>query len=173
MGFFSNIGDFISQNVQSAVHDGAHLEYQIVSNPMVQSALATGGVALGIPPQATTAVLGGLSGVYGQLGGITQINGVAPDVSTPVGVQSYTPTAIDETGAELYLDLTDCLYHYVNDHTKIYVAPNTATSKTGVMSKFVDSVKKNWLIWLIPFIGIPLGLWLYFKPKKRNTKYRK
>ena len=56
MGFFGDVGDFVSQNVQSAVRDAAHIGQQYVNNPITRTVAPAALGAIGVPPQAYGAI---------------------------------------------------------------------------------------------------------------------
>jgi hypothetical protein len=180
MGFFNDIGNFISNNVQSVVHDVVHLSNQVTGNPLVQQILPIAGMALGIPPQITTAGLNVVNGLENQvLGNNNVTQSIDQTVNSNVAPDPFTPTAQTPDGQPLYKDLTDGKYHYCNDHSKIFEIPTTpstptsnttpTTSKT-TMQLVVDNVKSFWY-WYVGAIAFIIGLWFYFKKPKMKRKW--
>ncbi len=185
MGFFQDIGNFISNNTQSIVHDVTHLANQVTGNPLVQQILPIAGMALGIPPQITTAGLGIVNGLENQVLGNNNVTEPTPQsIDANVGTNTYTPTAQTPDGQPLYFDSTDGKYHYVSDHTQVYEVPTTSTTSTTptttttntnatsktTMQLVVDNVKSFWY-WYVGGIALIIGLWFYFKKPKMKRKW--
>lgn len=125
MGFFSSIGNFITTNLQSAVHDVGHAGSQVVNSPLYQGVVTAAAASFGIPPTVTQAAFGLTSGITGAMAGN---NNVQTSSLPTLGIQQVLPN----------LPITTV---------------QTVSSPTST-NPLIDSAKKYWYIILIPFVAI-------------------
>ena len=142
MGLFSSIGNFISQNVQSAVHDVGNAGSQVLSSPIYQGVVTAAAASFGVPPQVSQASLGFTSGLASQVAG----NG-----SSAQSEQQPTPTDVAQ---------------YNVNQPLVYTVQTPSNNAPTTQKTFMDNVKQYWYYIAIPIVAI--AGWFYFKPKKRS-----
>lgn len=185
MGFFSSIGNFISNNITSAVHDVGHFVGQVVHNPLTQLALSVlplAGGFLGIPPALTSGLLGGV-GLLNAVAPLGNDQGQSEQINQNVSADPFTPTAQSPAGDPLYKSTGDGKYHFVSDHNKIYEIPNNqnavqnATVSTAKTKTFVERAKESLKSYWYLYTGavVIFAMFIYFQffshSKKHNKKW--
>lgn len=143
MGFFSSIGNFISQNVQSAVHDVGNAGSQVISSPIYQGVVTAAAASFGVPPQVSQAALGFTSGLASQVAGNGSSSNQVEQQPTPTDVAQYN----------------------VNQPL-VYTVQTPSNNAPTTQKTFMDNVKQYWYYIAIPIVA--LAGWFYFKPKKRS-----